>query len=88
MMWEPTLNGTEVSAQFLRLYYSDAAAPHMQGYMDARTDRMRTLDYYMQLSGWEMTTYVRTRTTTVSLAAYDLRVPSHSSLLHLGILIR
>ena len=30
----------------------------MQAYMDTLTNRMRSLDYYMQLSGWEMNKYV------------------------------
>lgn len=57
MMWEPALNGTELSAGFLRSYYSEAAAVHVKQYMDILTQRMLALDYYMELAGWEMTVF-------------------------------
>lgn len=57
VMFEPSLNGTQLSAQFLRGYYGEAAAPRIQEYMDILTDRMLALDYYMQLAGWDMTVF-------------------------------
>ena len=52
MMFEPSLNGTQLSEQFIRGYYGVAAAPQIQLYMQILTSRMLALDYYMQLAGW------------------------------------
>jgi hypothetical protein len=57
IMWEPSLNGTEVMAGFLRGYYGREAAHHVQAYIDVLTDRMLSLDYFVQLSGWDFTPF-------------------------------
>ena len=48
MMFEPSLNGTELSSQFIRSYYGAAAAPHILEYMGVLTRKMLVLDYHME----------------------------------------
>ena len=81
MMWEPTTNGTELSSNFLRAYYGEGAAPHVQAYMTILTDRQLELDYFMQLAGWEMNSFAPIFDVATVLKAGELCTLVHAFVL-------
>ena len=77
MMFEPSLNGSELTTSFLQGYYGTKAAPHVQEYIDTLTDRMLAIDFQMQEAGWEMTPWSPIFDTTTILRAGAALAAAH-----------
>ena len=47
LMWDQSLNETDIVTEFLELYFSKSIAPHIQAYLDLWIEQVKTSNFYL-----------------------------------------
>jgi hypothetical protein len=47
LMWDQSLNETDIVTEFLELYFSKSIAPHIQAYLDLWIEQVETSNFYL-----------------------------------------